>query len=123
MQKFDDAELKKKLSPEQYAVLREKATEPPFTGKLLDNKEKGMYVCGVCGQPLFSSDTKFESGSGWPSFYDAVKKDAIKLVDDNSLGMHRVEVTCSNAAAILGIYSMMRPTSQLANVSASTQLL
>ena len=102
MQTFNDDELKKKLTPEQYAVLREKATEPPFTGKLLDNKEKGMYVCGVCGQELFSSDTKFESGSGWPSFYDAVKKDAIKLVDDNSLGMHRVEVECGNCGSHLG---------------------
>jgi peptide-methionine (R)-S-oxide reductase len=99
---FTDEELKKKLTPEQYHILREKGTEAPFTGKYLDNHEKGMYRCAVCGQPLFDSDTKFESGSGWPSFYDVAKSDAVKLVDDNSLGMHRIEVECANCGSHLG---------------------
>jgi peptide-methionine (R)-S-oxide reductase len=100
--KVDEDELKKRLTPEQYAVLREKATEAPFTGKLLHNKESGMYVCGVCGHALFSSDTKFDSGSGWPSFYDVATKGAVKLIDDNSMGMHRTEVVCNNCGSHLG---------------------
>lgn len=102
MIQVNEDELKKKLTPEQYAVLREKATEAPFTGKLLHNKDTGMYVCGVCGHPLFSSDTKFDSGSGWPSFYDVATKGAVKLIDDNSMGMHRTEVVCNNCGSHLG---------------------
>jgi peptide-methionine (R)-S-oxide reductase len=102
MIQVNDDELKKKLSPQQYAVLREKATEAPFTGKLLHNKDTGMYVCGVCGQPLFSSDTKFDSGSGWPSFYDVATKGAVKLIEDNSHGMSRTEVVCNNCGSHLG---------------------
>jgi peptide-methionine (R)-S-oxide reductase len=97
-----DEEWKKKLSPEQYAVLRQHATEAPFTGKLLHNTETGMYVCGACGQPLFPSDTKFDSGSGWPSFYDIATKGAVELREDDSLGMRRTEVLCGNCGSHLG---------------------
>lgn len=97
-----DGDWKKKLTPEQYAVLRKHATEAPFTGKLLHNSETGMYVCGACGKPLFSSNTKFDSGSGWPSFYDVATKGAVKLIEDDSLGMHRSEVVCANCGSHLG---------------------
>src|SRR3989338_6535687 len=80
-----------KLTPEQHHILREKGTEAPFTGKWLYNKEKGNYICASCGAELFSSDTKFDSGSGWPSFSDANKKN-IELKDDSSHGMHRISV-------------------------------
>ena len=99
---LSEEELKKKLTPEQYHILREKGTEAPFTGELLHNKENGMYTCKVCGAKLFSSQTKFDSGSGWPSFYDVASSDAVKLTDDNSGGMHRVEVTCANCGSHLG---------------------
>lgn len=93
---------KEKLTPEQYAVLREKATEAPFSGKFLHNKEQGVYVCGACGAELFSSDTKFDSGSGWPSFYDIANSGAVKLVDDSSHGMQRTEAVCANCGSHLG---------------------
>ncbi len=99
---YTDEELKKKLTPEQYHILREKGTEAPFTGEYLNHHESGMYTCAVCGAELFSSDTKFESGSGWPSFYDAAKSDAVKLIDDNSHGMRRLEVECANCGSHLG---------------------
>jgi peptide-methionine (R)-S-oxide reductase len=99
---INEDELKAKLTPDQYRILREKGTEAPFTGKLLHNKEEGIYVCPVCGAELFSSDTKFDSGSGWPSFYDVAKTGAVKLSDDDSLGMHRVEATCANCGSHLG---------------------
>lgn len=99
---FTDEELKKRLTPEQYHILREKGTEQPFTGKYLKFKDDGMYVCAVCGRPLFDSGTKFDSGTGWPSFYDVAKSDAVKLVEDNSHGMHRVEVQCANCGSHLG---------------------
>jgi len=102
MQQFNDDDLREKLTPEQYHILREKGTETPFTGKLLHNKDSGMYTCAVCGQKLFSSDTKFDSGSGWPSFYDVVSQGAVTLTDDTSLGMRRVEVSCSNCGSHLG---------------------
>lgn len=95
-------EIKKKLTPEQYRILRGADTEAPFTGELLHNKETGMYVCPVCANPLFSSGTKFDSGSGWPSFYDVATKGAVKLVEDNSGGMHRVEVRCAVCDSHLG---------------------
>jgi peptide-methionine (R)-S-oxide reductase len=95
-------EYKEKLTPEQYAVLREKATEAPFTGKFLHNKEQGMYVCGACGAELFASDTKFDSGSGWPSFYDVANSGAVKLVDDSSHGMQRTEAVCVQCGSHLG---------------------
>ena len=91
---------KKKLTPEQYKVLREKATEAPFTGKLLKNKEDGIYVCAGCSSALFDSDVKFDSGTGWPSFYDA-KKGAVKFIEDNNHG-RRTEVVCAKCGGHLG---------------------
>lgn len=100
MQKTNDY-WKKKLTPEQYKVLREKGTEAPFTGRLLKNKEKGAYVCAGCGAELFSSETKFDSGTGWPSFSDAEDKN-IELKDDYSYGMRRTEVMCRKCGGHLG---------------------
>lgn len=91
----------KKLTPEQYRVLRQKGTELPFTGHLLNNKETGMYVCAGCGAELFSSDAKFDSGSGWPSFY-AANKDKIETRADRSAGMVRIEVICRHCKGHLG---------------------
>ena len=95
-------EWKKTLTPQQYHVLREKGTEPPFTGKLLKNKKTGMYVCAACGNQLFSSDTKFDSGTGWPSFWEAVSKDSVELHLDNRFGMKRIEVACKKCNGHLG---------------------
>ena len=106
MTQLSDEELKKKLSPEQYHILREAGTEAPFSGKLLNNNEAGMYVCPVCGAELFSSQAKYESDipglAGWPSFAEVAGSKAVKLVDDNSLGMHRTEVVCSTCGSHLG---------------------
>lgn len=99
---MNDTDWKKKLTPEQYRVLREKGTEAPFTGKFVDAHDDGMYVCAACGTPLFSSDTKFESGTGWPSFYDVAEKGNVVLKDDNSHGMNRVEVECAKCGGHLG---------------------
>lgn len=99
---MDRGNSKSHLTDEQKRVLFEKATEAPFTGKFLHNKEAGMYTCAACGAELFSSGTKFDSGSGWPSFYDVAKTGAVKLQDDDSHGMHRVEVVCSNCGGHLG---------------------
>lgn len=99
---MNDTDWRKRLTPEQYRVLREKGTEAPFTGKYVDMKENGMYTCAACGKPLFSSDTKFESHSGWPSFYEIAERGNVVLKDDNSLGMHRVEVECANCGGHLG---------------------
>lgn len=93
---------KEKLTPEQYHIMREQGTEAPFTGKYVDNHESGMYECAACGHPLFSSDTKFESGSGWPSFDQPVNKEHVELVEDNSHFMRRIEVKCKNCGAHLG---------------------
>src|SRR3989344_3470112 len=90
------------LTDEEKQVLFDKATEQPFTGKFLHNKDSGMYTCINCGQELFGSKTKFDSGSGWPSFYDVAKTGSVKLEEDNMLGMHRTEVVCSNCGAHLG---------------------
>lgn len=95
-------EWKTKLTPEQYRVLREKGTELPFTGALLDNKDDGVYRCAACKTPLFSSKTKFDSGSGWPSFWDAVDESKVRLVADDSHGMHRTEVQCATCGGHLG---------------------
>lgn len=95
-------EWKQRLTPQQYQILRQKGTEAPFTGDLLNNKDTGMYICAACGAQLFKSDHKFESGTGWPSFYDIASSDAIKLIDDSSLGMHRVEVQCATCGSHLG---------------------
>jgi peptide-methionine (R)-S-oxide reductase len=101
-QQFTEEELKKRLTPEQYHILREKGTETPFTGKYLENHESGMYNCAVCGNEIFNSNTKFDSGTGWPSFYEVAKTDAVKLTEDNSHGMKRVEVTCAVCGSHLG---------------------
>jgi len=93
---------KEKLTPQQYHIVREKGTEPPFSGKYWNNHETGMYECVACGQPLFSSDAKIDSGTGWPSFDDPVNKENIELKDDYSHFMHRVEVLCKNCGAHLG---------------------
>lgn len=100
--KKSENEWKKILSPEEYSVLREKGTEHPFSGKLLYNKKKGTYVCAACGNELFSSDTKFESNCGWPSFYDIVSKGNVELKKDTSHGMVRTEVVCAKCGSHLG---------------------
>lgn len=100
--KNESGELKQRLTPEQYHVCRMGGTEMPFTGKLLHNKEKGTYMCIACKQPLFSSDTKFESGTGWPSFYDVISKGNVKLKEDNSMFMNRIEVQCAECGSHLG---------------------
>ena len=101
MPKTED-EWKEKLTPEQYAVLREKGTDAPFSGGLENNHETGDYMCAACGTKLFDSGTKFESGSGWPSFYDPATQDAVKLVEDTTHGMHRTEVVCATCGGHLG---------------------
>lgn len=102
MTQKDDDEWKKVLTPEQYRILREKSTETPFTGKLLYNKEHGSYACVACGAKLFHSEAKFDSGSGWPSFYDVIDKGAVTLHEDREGGMPRVEVRCANCGGHLG---------------------
>jgi peptide-methionine (R)-S-oxide reductase len=97
-----DEEWRKQLTPEQYAVARRKGTEPAFTGKYWDNHERGMYFCVCCGNPLFQSDTKFESGTGWPSFSEPVDAGRVRTETDDTYGMRRVEVLCSKCDAHLG---------------------
>ena len=97
-----EAEWKKRLSREQYQILREKGTEPAFTGKLHDHKDDGVYRCAGCGEVLFSSETKYDSGSGWPSFTKPVEREAIEEHDDDSLMMRRTEVVCSKCGGHLG---------------------
>jgi peptide-methionine (R)-S-oxide reductase len=97
-----DAQWREELSPEQYAVCRCSATEPPFSGKWYQHKASGTYVCAACGAKLFESDTKYDSGSGWPSFYQAMDKAAVTLHEDESHGMRRVEVRCANCDSHLG---------------------
>jgi len=94
--------VNKDLTEAQKNVVLNKGTEPPFTGIYLDNKDKGTYVCVNCGHELFSSDTKFDSGTGWPSFWDMAGTDTVKLQPDNSHGMHRTEAVCRNCGAHLG---------------------
>lgn len=97
-----DEKTKAKLSDEQYRILVEKGTERPFSGKYLDHKEEGKYTCAACGNELFDSSTKFDSGSGWPSFYDVVDQGNVKLIRDTSHGMIRTEVVCANCGGHLG---------------------
>lgn len=97
-----EQEWRQLLSPEQYAVLREQATERPFTGEYVDTKTPGVYRCAACGNPLFSSETKFNSGSGWPSFYDVIESGNIELREDMSHGMRRIEVVCGKCESHLG---------------------
>jgi peptide-methionine (R)-S-oxide reductase len=104
MQRVDkpDSQWRKELDPERYAVLREAATEPPFSGALYRNAVGGTYLCAACRAPLFSSQTKFESGSGWPSFYAPENPAGVKLVEDRSHGMVRVEARCAACDSHLG---------------------
>ena len=97
-----DDEWRGKLSPEQYRITREKGTERAFTGKYNASKEPGMYKCVCCGMPLFDSDAKFDSGTGWPSFTQPVDRGNVRLESDDSLGMRRTEVVCSRCDAHLG---------------------
>lgn len=100
--KKTEDEWKKGLTPEQYHVLREKGTEPAFSGEYVNTNDKGMYVCAACGNELFSSDTKFDAGCGWPSFWQAVDDKKIILQQDTSHGMERTEVVCANCGSHLG---------------------
>ncbi|WP_236975659.1 peptide-methionine (R)-S-oxide reductase MsrB [Membranihabitans maritimus] len=97
-----DAEWKKELSAEVYHIMREKGTERPFTGELLNNKKEGTYVCAACNLPLFSSQTKFKSGTGWPSFFKPIKDENVLEETDRSLGMVRTEVLCARCHGHLG---------------------
>ena len=97
-----DAEWRQVLTPEQYRIMRQKGTEGAFTGQYWNNKDEGVYRCTGCGTPLFSSETKFESGSGWPSFYAPVEQDNVEVEQDTSFGMSRTEVLCANCEAHLG---------------------
>ena len=98
----DENAWRQKLTPEQYKVLREKGTEPPFTGKYVHTKEDGTYVCAACGNELFSSKNKFDSECGWPSFDDAIAGGNVRIQPDNSHGMHREEVVCARCGSHLG---------------------
>jgi peptide-methionine (R)-S-oxide reductase len=97
-----DAEWRKELSETQYQVLRKKATEPPFSGEYWDKHQKGLYYCAGCGAPLFDAETKFDSGTGWPSFYAPIKKENIDAEKDVSFGMVRTEVLCKQCGGHLG---------------------
>jgi peptide-methionine (R)-S-oxide reductase len=101
LKKTED-QWREELSPEEYHVLREKGTEPAFTGSYWDNHEDGVYRCRACGQELFSSDTKFDSGTGWPSFWEPSESDAVELRPDNSFFMKRTEVVCARCGSHLG---------------------
>ncbi len=97
-----EEDWKKELTPQQFRVLRKKWTELPFTGKLLHNDKEGNYKCAACGNVLFSSNTKFDSGSGWPSFFKPATKDSVEFIEDTTLGMKRVEVVCKKCKSHLG---------------------
>jgi peptide-methionine (R)-S-oxide reductase len=101
IEKSED-EWRKELTPEQYAVCRQKGTEPAFTGRYWDHHERGMYRCTACGEPLFDSETKFESGSGWPSFTTPAGAASVATEEDRSHGMRRTEAMCANCGAHLG---------------------
>ena len=100
--KKSDKEWKEKLTKEEFNILRQKGTEPPFSGKYWNSHENGVYQCAACGAPLFSSETKFESGTGWPSFYEPMKQENVALEQDSSHGMIRTEVLCSQCGGHLG---------------------
>ncbi|WP_319506358.1 peptide-methionine (R)-S-oxide reductase MsrB [uncultured Methanolobus sp.] len=100
--KKTDEQWKDQLTRDQFIVLRQKGTEAPFTGKYYANKEKGTYLCAACGQELFSSDTKFDSGTGWPSFFKPISEDKVTRKEDNSHLMERTEVVCSRCGSHLG---------------------
>jgi peptide-methionine (R)-S-oxide reductase len=100
--KKSEEEWKRELSPEQYRIVREKGTEAPFTSELNDVKEPGVFKCVACGQPLFSSESKFDSGTGWPSFDRPMDDEVVETEEDNSFMMRRTEVVCSRCEAHLG---------------------
>jgi peptide-methionine (R)-S-oxide reductase len=100
--KKTEEEWQDQLTPEEYAICRKKGTERAFTGEYFDSKDAGMYRCRCCGEPLFSSDSKYDSGTGWPSFYAPVEQEHVKTETDSSLGMQRTEVMCSACDAHLG---------------------
>jgi peptide-methionine (R)-S-oxide reductase len=100
--KKTEDDWKKELTPDQYYVLRQKGTEPPFSGQFNLHKEKGVYVCAGCGEELFSSDSKFDSGCGWPSFYESLDKTKVREVRDTSHGMIRTEILCAKCGGHLG---------------------
>ncbi|SMH31953.1 peptide-methionine (R)-S-oxide reductase [Rathayibacter oskolensis] len=97
-----DAQWREELDREKYAVLREAATERPWTGELLDEHRSGLYTCAACNAELFKSGTKFDSGCGWPSFYESVRPEAVQLIEDSTLGMVRTEVRCASCGSHLG---------------------
>jgi peptide-methionine (R)-S-oxide reductase len=97
-----EQEWREQLTPEQYEILRNHGTERPFTGRYVDTKEDGTYCCAACGNELFSADTKFDSGTGWPSFFEPADNDAIETRPDNSLMMRRTEVLCARCGSHLG---------------------
>ena len=97
-----DEEWRESLSPEQYAVLRQAGTERPFSGEYVDTKDDGTYRCAACGNELFDSSTKFDSGTGWPSFWEAARPEAVELIEDRALGMVRTEVRCARCGSHLG---------------------
>ena len=97
-----EQEWREQLTPEQYEILRNHGTERPFTGRYVDTKEDGTYTCAACGNVLFSADTKFDSGTGWPSFFEPADNDAIETRPDNSLMMRRTEVLCARCGSHLG---------------------
>jgi peptide-methionine (R)-S-oxide reductase len=99
---LSDQEWRQRLTPEQYEVLRQKGTERAFSGKFAHSKDQGTYVCAGCGAPLFDSKTKFESGTGWPSFYQPVNAEAVATESDSSYGMVRTEVECASCGGHLG---------------------
>lgn len=100
--KKSDDEWRGELTEEQFAVLREAATERPWTGELLDEERSGLYSCAACHAELFKSGTKFDSGCGWPSFYESINPDAVQLIEDNTLSMVRTEVRCASCGSHLG---------------------
>jgi len=102
MEQITDDEWRRRLTPEQYDVLRQKGTERPFTGRYVHTKEDGIYRCAACGNELFRSDTKFESGTGWPSFTEPANRENVELHEDTSYGMVRTEVTCKRCGSHLG---------------------
>ena len=104
MEKIEKSEQdwRQELSPEEYRMLRENGTEPPFSGAYWDTKDPGLYRCRACGQELFSSETKFDSGTGWPSFFDPTDSDAVETRPDNSFFMRRTEVLCARCGSHLG---------------------
>lgn len=97
-----EAEWRESLAPDQYAVLREAATERPWTGPLLDEHRAGLFTCAACSAELFKSGTKFDSGCGWPSFYESIRPEAVELIEDKTLGMERTEVRCASCGSHLG---------------------